>query len=158
MVDAKIENITETKKKLSVHVPREEVGQYLKKAYQKVGAKAKINGFRPGKIPNSMIDRYYSSEVDMECLNFLVDETYRQTINSNNIIPISKPDLNAAPLIRNEDYHYTIEFEVKPTFELKDYKGIPLNKTDARASDDEIAKELASIQENLAELIPAAAD
>jgi trigger factor len=156
MVNAKIENITETKKKISIHVPREQVGQYLQKAYQKVSGKAKIKGFRPGKIPNSMLDRYYGPEIDMECLNFLVDETYPQAIYSNNIIPISKPDFSVTPIIRNEDYHYSIEIEVKPVFELKDYKGIPLKETTAQAAADEIQKELTAIQENLAELVPTA--
>lgn len=158
MVEAKIENLSDTKKRIEIRVPRDQVGKFLNKAYQKVGSKAKINGFRAGKIPHSMLDRYYGPEIDMECLNFLVDETYPEAIYSNNIIPISKPGFNVTPIIRNEDYHYTVEIEVKPVFELKDYKGLTLQKTEAKASAEEIDKELVAIQENLAELVPAAAD
>lgn len=89
MVEAKIEDVTETKKKINIRVPQEMVSKYLQKAYQKVGGKAKIKGFRPGKIPQTMLDRHYGPEIDMECLQFLVDETYAQALYNNQVIPIN---------------------------------------------------------------------
>jgi trigger factor len=156
MVTAKIENLSTTKKKIDIKVPKELVDNYLKRAYQKVGSKASIKGFRQGKVPQNMLDRYYGHEIDMECLNFLVDETYPQAIRSNNIIPISKPNFDVKPIMRNEDYHYSVQVEVKPQFELKDYAGVELKKIEVQISPDELKKELDAIQENFAELIPAA--
>lgn len=158
MVNAQVEELSPTRKKISVEVPKEVVSKCLAKAYQKVGAKAKIKGFRPGKIPKNMLDKFYGPEIDLECLNFMVDDTYPEALYSSQLIPLTKPKFDVSPLNRDQEYKYAVEVEVKPTFELKDYKGMKIKKENASVTEEEIQQELKQLQERMAELEPAGED
>lgn len=155
MVNAQIEDLGKTKKRITVKVPKEIVDGFLKKACQRVNGKAKINGFRAGKVPQNILDRYYGRDVDVECLNSMVDETFPKALETNSIFPVTKPEFHIEPLIRNVAYHYSVDVEVKPEFKLKEYKGLKLNKQEHKVAPEDIQRELAAIQENLAELKPA---
>lgn len=152
MVNAQVENVSQTKKKISISVPKDRVNKYFQKAYQKVGGKAKIKGFRPGKVPQNMLDRMYGMEIHQECLSFLVDETYPEAMYSHNIVPVAQPDFQINPINKNADYNYVVEVEVKPDFELKDYQSLQIKKQEVEVKPEDIEKELRSIQENMAEL------
>lgn len=155
MVDTQIETLSTTKKRITVKVPKENVESYLKKAYQRVNGKAKINGFRPGKVPVTVLDRHYGPDVDMECLNFMVDETFPKALESHSLYPVTKPEFHIEPLVRHVAYHYSVDVEIKPEFELKEYKGIKLKKRDLEVAEKDVQKELEGIQQNLADLKPA---
>lgn len=155
MTNTQIENLGKTKKRVTIKVPKEDVDSYLKKACQRVNGKAKINGFRPGKIPQNILDRHYGADIDVECLNTMVDETFPKALESHSLFPVTKPDFHIEPLVRNVAYHYSVDVEVKPEFELKPYRDINLKKHALKVEENEMQKELEAIQENLAELKPA---
>ena len=155
---AKIKNISDTKKKLDITVKKEALEKYLKKAYQKVGQSAKINGFRKGKIPQNVLDQHYGPQIDYECLNFAINETYPQALTENDLTPMTEPKFDANPLSRDSDYTYSVEVEVKPTFKLKDYKGLKVKKKDLKIDTKEVEEELKRLQDSLAQVKPAKDD
>lgn len=155
MVTTKIKEITKTKKKVTIEVPAEKVSGFLKKAYQKVGSQAKLKGFRPGKVPHKVLDQYYHSDIDVECLNHMVDETFPEALKSHDLYPLTRPHFDIKPLTRDAAYEYSVEVEVKPDFKLKEYKGLKLTKHDTEASEKEITHEIEAIRENVAPLKPA---
>ncbi len=158
MTQVKIKNLSDTKRKISVKVPKDAIPTYLKKAYQKVGAKAKIPGFRAGKIPDQVLDRHYAGEIDYECLNFMVDETYRQALQDNKIIPLLNPKFDVGPVKRDADYEYHVELEVKPEFTLKPYKELKLKNRTPKVEASEVENELTALRERMAESEPAEAN
>lgn len=150
-----LENISETKKKIKVTVTQETVKSCLGRAYQKVSQKAKINGFRPGKIPILVLDQHHKPEVDFECLNYILADSYTNALEEHKLLPMTRPQFDTAPLNRNADYTYSVVVEVKPQFELKNYKGLEIKKLNATVTDDELQTELKRLQESLAQLAPA---
>ncbi len=154
MTTAHIEKIDSTRRKIKISVPKEKVANSLNKAYQKVGQKAQIKGFRPGKIPNTVLDQYYGAQVDFECLNFIINESYTEALTKNNLMPMTEPSFDTKPILRGMDYDYSVELDVRPEFDLKDYKGIEIKKQIAEISDSELADELKRLQESLAQLAP----
>lgn len=155
---AKIKNISDTKKKIDITVKKEALDKYLQKAYQKVGQSAKINGFRKGKVPTSVLDKHYGPQIDYECLNFAINETYPQALTENDLTPMTEPKFDANPLNRDADYTYSVEVEVKPTFKLKEYKEIKLKKKPVKVDQKEVDEELKRLQDSLAQVKPAADD
>ena len=151
----KLKTISQTKRQITVQVPKEKVGQHLQKAYQKVGSKAKLKGFRPGKIPASVLDRYYRHDIDIECLNSLVDETFPKALEEHKIYPLTRPHFDVKPFERDGNYEYSVVIEVKPEIKLKEYKGIKLKKHEMTVAKEDIDKELKAVQESLAQLKPA---
>lgn len=158
MVETKLKALGGTKKRISVTVPEEKVGQYMQKAYQKVGGKAKIKGFREGKVPKNLLDQYFKAEIDYECLNFLILDSYRRALQEHKLIPITEPKFDAKPIEQSKSYSYHVEIETKPEFELKDYTGIKLKKQNVEVTDKEFDEEMKKLQESLAQLSPTEKD
>lgn len=150
----KIDNISETKKRIHITVPETGVSKYKNKALQKVGQSAKINGFRPGKIPQAVIEKHYGAEINYECVNFLITETFSKALEEHKLNPLGEPKFDAGPL-SSGDYSYSIEIEVRPNIALKDYKNIKIKKKTAEITTKEVDDELKQLQESLAQLAPA---
>jgi len=150
-----LENISDTKKKIKLTVPVHIVEESYKDAFKTVGKKANVPGFRKGKIPEHMLSKFYGSDIEMESLNILVQNTYSKVLEEHKLVPVLKPKFDVKPLSRGTDYEYTVELEVKPQFELKEYIGLKVAKKEAKATEEEINQELAKLQEQKAELKPA---
>ncbi|MBF0104803.1 MAG: trigger factor [Deltaproteobacteria bacterium] len=158
MTETKIEDLSVTKKKINIMVSKETISNCLNRAYQKVGNTAKINGFRPGKIPHSILDKYHKAEIDFELLNFAIADSYARALTDNKLTPITEPKFDAQPVLRDKDYSYSVEIEIRPQFEIKDYKNIEVKKQEVVITDQEIEDELKRLQESLAQLAPAKED
>jgi trigger factor len=150
-----IQDISQTKKKISISVPKEKIPGYLKRAYQKVGQKAKIKGFRPGKVPDKILDQHYASEIDYESVNFLINDSYQAVLKEHDFFPVDEPKFDVTPINRDADYAYSVEIEIKPKFELKNYKGISIKKQHHVVTDEEVQEELGHLQERMTQLVPA---
>jgi len=71
-----VEEISSIKKKISVEIPIEQVTGEVESLYREVGKQAKIKGFRPGKIPRDILERYFKDYVKAEAIQKLIQETY----------------------------------------------------------------------------------
>ncbi|MBX7149973.1 trigger factor, partial [bacterium] len=152
---ANIENLSSTKKKIKLSVPVDQVEESYKKAYNKVRSKAAIKGFRKGKVPDAILDKYYGQDLHMETLNFLVEKTFAEACAENQINPILQPKFDLPELNRTKEFNYSVEVEVKPDIEPKDYLEIPLKKKEVKIEKDAVDAELKRIQEGKASLKPA---
>ncbi|HLD46067.1 MAG TPA: trigger factor [bacterium] len=154
MITTKIKDINSTRKKINITIAREKIQDYRTKACQKVSQTAKVNGFRPGKVPNHILERFYGPQIDFECLNTMVSDTYLKALTEHKLTPMTEPKFDTEPLEPNKDYSFSIELEIRPQFELKNYKGIKLKKKEAQVNDDDVVAELKRLQESLAQLAP----
>ncbi|MBU0505470.1 MAG: trigger factor [bacterium] len=158
MVTTKLKDISSTKKEITISVSKDKINEYRKKAYQKIGSKATVKGFRSGKIPTNILDAYYGPEIDYECLNFMITDTYIAALKEHDLTPMTEPKFNTDALKKNADYDYSVELEIKPKFDLKEYKGIKIKKQTATIKDEEIEAELKRLQESMAQLAPIEGD
>ena len=69
-----VEDINPLKKKMNVEVPEDLVGKEINAIYQDLGKKAKIKGFRPGKVPRNILERYFKDYVKTEALQKLIQD------------------------------------------------------------------------------------
>ena len=88
---ASLEDVSPVKKKLMVEVEAEEVNKKVNEAYSKLGKRAKIPGFRPGKIPRRVLESYFGSQVLEEVTRSLDNETLAEAVQETNTIPLSMP-------------------------------------------------------------------
>lgn len=153
-----IESISTTKKKITVDITSEEVNACFDKAYKSVGKKANLKGFRKGKVPSAVLEKYYASDISVEALNQAINDSYPKALQEHAVHPINDPHFDLNPLTRGEAYSFSAEIEVIPPFEIKDYKGVTLQKREAVADDAEVEKSLKNIQESKAQLGPIAED
>ena len=146
----KMEELSPVKKKLSLEIPWSEVKNELDAVYREVGKKAKLKGFRPGKIPRNVLETYYKEQAEGETATNIVNKYYWQTLEDKGIVAVSRPEINQEGLKENTAFSFSASFETEPEFEPKGYKGIELEKEKIQVTDNDMEKRLDEIRQMFA--------
>ena len=134
-----IENLSEVKRKLKIEVPSTEVTQEVDRAYRELGKRAKVKGFRPGKVPRSVLEMYYHKEIEQEVSDTLVRRSLGEALKDNDLDPINLDWPEALPPVAaGQDYRFTVELEVSPEFTAQDYLGLKLAAPEVEVADLEV--------------------
>lgn len=146
----KMEELSPVKKKMSLEIPWNEVKDELDAVYHEVGKKAKIKGFRPGKIPRKMLETYFKNQVEEETITNIVNKYYWQTLEEKKIVAVSKPDITQEGIKENTDFSFSASFESEADFEPKGYKGIEVEKEEIKVTEDDVEKRIDEIRQMFA--------
>jgi trigger factor len=138
-----IEDISSVKKKLSFEVAAETVDVEIEKAYQKIAKTAKIKGFRPGKAPRSVVEKYYAPQMEEQVLGRLINDSYFKALVEHRVAAITDPEIvESSPLQKGQAFTYQAQVEIKPEVEVKAYTGLTLQKekfeADPKVIDDRL--------------------
>ena len=87
-----VEHLSTVKKKINVIMPKETVAEKIGNAYDRKRKEAKVKGFRQGKAPRSILEKYYGGQVLDDVLNDILKETYPKVIESEGLEPVSFPE------------------------------------------------------------------
>jgi len=128
-MNVQIEDVSSVKKKLSFEVAAEQVDAEIRKTYQKIAKTAKVKGFRPGKIPQAVLEKYYAPQMEEQVLGRLINDSYFKALVEHRIAAVSDPEIvESSPLEKGKSFSYEAEVEVKPEIEVRDYAGLVLQK------------------------------
>jgi len=141
-MDISITDISEVEKELHVQATAEELAPHFDKAYEKQRAKIEIHGFRKGKAPLELVKKLHGEAIEYGSLDDVASDFYRQVVLERNIQPIGEPVLTDIDYKRGEALSFKVKYEVKPNVELKEYKGIPVEKLVHTVTDKEVDDEL----------------
>lgn len=151
----KVEN-TENKNevKLEFTIEASKFDEAIKKVYLKSAKYFNIPGFRKGKAPMNIVEKYYGDEIFYEdAFNEVVPEVYEKELKENNIEAVSHPDIDVKQIGKGQDLIFTAVVQTKPEVKLGKYKGIELKKVEYNVTDHDIEHELGHMQEKNARLI-----
>jgi len=143
---ASIEQITPVKKRLTVEVEAEEVNRKIEEAYRELKKRAKVAGFRPGKAPRNILQRYYGEQVTQEVKRGLMSETLPQALEETKAFPVAMPLIENESLKEGEGYTFVALMEVRPEFELKDYMGLEMEREIVSVSDEAVNSQIEEIR------------
>ena len=147
-----VEEVSALTKKMTITLPEGDVQKRLKEAYDKLQKESKIKGFRRGKVPRSLIVKSYKPQVEGEVGEKLVQDTYFDAVEKQKIDPVVHPEISSPVFNEDGSFTYIAQVDVKPTFELKEYKGLEVERPDSTITEEEIDKELQAMQKNMAAL------
>jgi trigger factor len=158
-LQVEVENLTAIKRQLNIVVPPDEVTQEVERAYRELGRRAKVKGFRPGKVPRSILQMYYGKQVEQEVSDSLVRRSLGEALKEKDLeaINLSWPEPPPPP-VSGQEYRYRVELEVSPEFTVEDYRGLKLAAPEAVVTDAEVEARLEEIRQNNAILKPPAED
>ncbi len=151
-MDVNVEEINALTRKITVTLPADIVQSKLNEAYDKLKKETKMKGFRRGKVPRSVIIKYYKAQVEGETGEKLVQDNYFDAVEKNGVDPIVHPDIKDIKYNEDGTFTFIVEVDVRPEFELAQYKGLEVEKEDILVTDEEIQLELAEMQKNVAVL------
>jgi trigger factor len=154
-VKVEVENLSEVKRKLMIEVPSNEVTEEVDRAYREMGKKAKVKGFRPGKVPRSVLEMYYHKQIEKDVSEALVRRTLKEALKEKDLeaINLNWPEPPPAA-VAGQDYRYSVEVEVTPEFEVEDYLGLELAAPEVSVTDAEVEVRLEEIRQQNALLKP----
>lgn len=125
-------------RRMSVQVPAEQVEKEVSSRLASVGRNAKIQGFRPGKVPAKVIRQRYGDQVRQEVLQELLQSSYSEAVMQEQLQPAGSPTIEPGNLDEGQDLSYTAIFEVYPEVMLKGLNSIKIEQPEAEISDADI--------------------
>ena len=153
-MEVKIENIEKNVVKLEIEVEAEVFENGMEKSFKKNAGKFNVPGFRKGKAPRPIVERYYGEQVLYEdAINIACAEEYDNAVHENNIEPVSKPDIDIIQIGSGKNLIFSATVTVKPEVELGEYKAIEVDKKEANVTDEDIADELEKMREKNSRLV-----
>ncbi len=153
-MNAKVENIEKNVVKLEIEVDSEKFEQGMQKAFLKNAGRFNISGFRKGKAPRKMVERYYGEQVLYEdAINIVCPEAYDEAVEENNLNPVDRPEIDIKQIGDGQNLIFTAVVTVKPEVELGEYKGIEVSKIEVNVTDEEVEKEFQKVVEKNARLV-----
>jgi len=151
-MDVRVENLGSTRIRIHVVVPEEQVRKEIDGVYFQLQKNAKVKGFRPGKTPRQILERYYADYVREQVVSNLISNTYEGALSESSITPVSQPTLESDELAEGKPFKYSAIVEVHPEFQVKDYLKIPLKEREIEIEEDEIRTRREQLQSLHAQL------
>ena len=148
----KTDNANEVKLELTVEASK--FDEAIKKVYFKSAKYFNIPGFRKGKAPMNIVEKYYGKEIFYEdAFNEVAPEAMEEAVKENNLQVVSRPDIDVTQIGKGQDLIFTAIMQIKPEAKLGKYKGIEIKKIEYNVTDEDINHELGHMQEHNARMI-----
>ena len=140
--------------KLEITIEAEKFENAMKKVYFQNAKYFNIPGFRKGKAPMNIVEKYYGAQIFYEdAFNDVATESYDEALKENKIEAVSRPQVEIKQMEKGKDVIFTAVVQTKPEVELGKYKGIELKKIEHNVEDKDIEHELGHMQEHNSRLI-----
>lgn len=149
-----IENTGPFEKKIFFEIPGDVVLSEVESTYRVLNKNAKIKGFRPGKVPRSILERYYRTQVETEVAAKLIEDSYGKAVEEYHLTPVSPPSILDRTFEPGKDFKFSVSVEVKPEVEVEGYLGLEVERFAAVVNDEEVEARLKSLQDSHAQLKP----
>ncbi|MHB1014296.1 MAG: trigger factor [Desulfurivibrionaceae bacterium] len=147
-----VEDVSALTKKMTITLPEAQVAQELESAYRKLNSEVSLKGFRKGKVPRQVLEKNYRPKVEYDLAEKLIQDTYFDALEKSKIDAVVHPDIRERKFVENGTFVYTAEVDVRPQFELGEYKGIEVEQVALEVTDEEISQELETLRKQMAPL------
>ena len=150
----KNEQVEKNLVKLTFEVSAEDFANAINSVYKKNAKKFNIPGFRKGKAPKAIIEKYYTVAVFYDdAINMVLPDAYEAAIKEADLDVVAKPEIDVEEIKKGEPIVFTALVTTRPEVKLGDYKGIEVEKIDYTVTDEDVAKDIEAAQKKNARLI-----
>jgi trigger factor len=144
------------RKHIKVTIDRADIESRLNDQYSKLVEDSSVPGFRPGKAPRKVIERRFHKDVFDQVRGELMLQSLEQLAEENDVAPLSPPELDPTKIEipKEGPMVYEFEVEVRPQFDLPNYKGLKLRKPVHTFTEEEVASEERRVLTPYSQLVP----
>ena len=133
-----VESTSALERRMTVGVPAERIETEVNKRLQQTASRAKVPGFRPGKVPMSVIRQRYEDSARQEALGDLIQATYYEAIVAQKLNPAGAPAVEPKVFEKGKDLEYVATFEVFPEIQLAGFEGLTIERQQAEVQDSDV--------------------
>ncbi|MGI6683932.1 MAG: trigger factor [Bacillota bacterium] len=149
-----LEKIDTNKMQLDIEVETDQVERAIQQAHNKLVKKVNIPGFRKGKAPKAILERYIGKAALLqEAAELMILPNIAAAIEETGIEPIDRPNVEIVQLEEEKPFTFKVTVDVKPEVTLGEYKGIEVEKPNYPVVEEDVDKELEKLQQRCAKLI-----
>ncbi|MCF6268864.1 MAG: trigger factor [Melioribacteraceae bacterium] len=141
-MEKKVNEIAKHEHELEVTLTYDEIKPEIDDAYKKERKKISIDGFRKGKAPIHVIKKFYGDAIEYQAAESISNKKFWDIADKEGLKPISTPKLIDIDFVRGEKLSFKVQYEVKPQLDLKDYKGLEIEKPILKVRDEDVEIEL----------------
>ena len=139
------------KRSLRVELPIDTFNQKTDKILQSLAKKARVDGFRKGKIPATILRQRFGASAKADATNKVVSETLEEALADADVSPAAQPSLTTVDTERSDNFSYTIEFEVYPEVSVAPLSNLNIDQISATVSDEDEERALQDLQDRATE-------
>ncbi len=133
------EDLSPVQKTVEVEIPASVLSREADRVTNEFGRHAKVPGFRPGKIPASVVRTRFAKEIQEEVVSRVLGATFRDAIKDKGLEPVGEPLLeHVDPFIEGAPMKFKARFEVKPVIELGEYRGIEIEEPKIEVTETDV--------------------
>ncbi len=149
-----VEVLNGLNRKIVVTVPAEGIDQEIEKRIKELTPRAKIAGFREGKVPIAMVRQRFGDSVRNEVLTEILQDTYRQALQQEKLVPVGMPNMNLIDSESGKPLQYEATFEIYPSIELKDVSSFSLDSYTVEIAEQDVDEMLERLKKQLIQWDP----
>jgi trigger factor len=140
-------------RRLEIEIAPESVQKELDQAYRDLAKRVSIRGFRKGKIPRAVLERYHRSSIEDEVLQKLIPDSFQQAVKDQGLRAVGQPKLDDINLDAEKSLRFTATVEVLPEVPLETYGGWELTKEVRAITDADVEREIQELRERHVNLV-----
>ena len=133
-----VETTSSIERHMTIGVPAQEIDQAVQKRLQETARTVRLNGFRPGKVPMSVVKRRFGESVRQEIVGEIMRDNYVKALQEQDLNPAGWPRFEPKTMEEGKDLEFVAIFEVLPEIELGDLSAVTIEKPQAEVTDADI--------------------
>jgi len=155
-LDVAIDKLSACERRVRVSIPRADIDRYRDEALGEMMPAALLPGFRPGRAPRRLVSSRFKTELSDQIRSKLLADAMTQVSDQQKLSPISEPELDVNAVLVPAEGPMTFEFkiEVRPEFDLPEWKGLAIKRPSRDISDDDVEDALTNLLRERARFVP----
>ena len=133
-----VENTSALERRMTIGVPAERIETEVNKRLQQTARNAKIAGFRPGKVPMSVIRQRYEDGARQDALGEVIQASFYEAVVAQKLNPAGAPSVEPKTFEKGKDLEYVATFEVFPEFTVAGFESIAVERLSADVADSDL--------------------
>ena len=131
-----VESVSNLGRRMTVQVPAEEINQQVSSKLQQLAQTVKLDGFRPGKVPLSVVEKRFGEQARAEVSNDVISKTYEEALKQENLNPAGTPSIE--PSENSDLFEYVASFEIYPEIVLPQISDLNIDKPVAEVAESDL--------------------
>ena len=154
-MNSSLTNLSPTQVELLIAISPEELREAEERAFRRLVKKAKLPGFRPGKVPRRIFEQNYGTQtITSEAMEDVVPVVYERAVREHELEPVDRPRMELQRDENGQPTSLKAVVDVRPHIALGEYKGLRLKRTLVPVSDEDVDRSLQTLARERATLVP----
>jgi trigger factor len=142
------EDLSSVQKTVEIEIPADLLSREANRVTGEFSRQANVPGFRPGKVPTSVVRTRFAKEIHEEVVSRLLGESFRQAMQERGLEPVGEPQLeHVDAFIDGAPLKYKARFEVKPVIELGEYRGLDVEDPKIEVTESDVEAMIERLRE-----------